>query len=370
MSGEGRAEEVASQPEAAVYLIPFTRFSAINRWFRRAGTCIQGHHGGSTHKDTLAYAVDFRLPEGTLILASRPGVVAACADHFRFGGVDQVLRPRANFVAIQHSDGTYARYFHLRHKGVLVAVGDEVAAGDGVGFSGNSGFSSTPHLHFDVVDVLPEDTAHLELSIQAEDPASSTTAKPYPELIPAIMASFSTPLSDLEPVQAELVLADPPDAHCPLANAGLVRGKAVLVDRGGCSFKTKTQHVLAAGAACILVANNNEGPELFCMGGSKRPIAVPAALISLESSRMIKQAMQNSSGTAVITLRNSEGFVRAQRHREVSLTEDNKLLYSTHTLPVPFNHQGTEFIPREGRNYPPPSRGQGQKRPATCCSIM
>lgn len=66
---------------------------------------------------TLDYAVDFRLPVGTPVVASRAGRVAAITSHFVRGGVDAKFRPRANFVAVQHSDGTYARYFHLRHNG-------------------------------------------------------------------------------------------------------------------------------------------------------------------------------------------------------------------------------------------------------------
>eukprot|EP00616_Rhizochromulina_sp_CCMP1243_P016258 CAMPEP_0118963296 /NCGR_PEP_ID=MMETSP1173-20130426/1261_1 /TAXON_ID=1034831 /ORGANISM="Rhizochromulina marina cf, Strain CCMP1243" /LENGTH=365 /DNA_ID=CAMNT_0006911619 /DNA_START=119 /DNA_END=1219 /DNA_ORIENTATION=+ len=365
MAGE---EDEALQPSRATYIIPFKRFPAADRHLSQAGTCIQGHHGWSTHKDTLAYAVDFRLPEGTPILASRRGVVAACADHFRLGGVDQVLRPRANFVAIQHEDGTYARYFHLKHQGVKVAVGEEVEAGDRIGLSGNTGYSSTPHLHFDVVDILPEDTAFLEFIVHDADGSSPCAAKP--EFIPAIMAAFSVPLTDQEAIHAEVILADPPDARAPLNNADLVHGRAVLVERGGCSFETKTRHALAAGATCILVANHNDGPELFCMGGSKVPVPVPTALISKESGCMIKEAIQSPSCRGEVTLRNSEGYGRARRNLHTEANGDgNRLMYSTQTLSVPFTHEGLQFIPQEGRNYPP-ARGTRSRNARACCAVM
>ena len=41
-------------------------------------------------------------------------------------------------------------YAHLRARGVRVAPGQRVAAGETIGLSGNTGFSSGPHLHFSV----------------------------------------------------------------------------------------------------------------------------------------------------------------------------------------------------------------------------
>ena len=42
------------------------------------------------------------------------------------------------------------------HRGVRVAVGDMIQAGDTIGASGNSGASAGPHLHFDVTKDCPE----------------------------------------------------------------------------------------------------------------------------------------------------------------------------------------------------------------------
>lgn len=67
------------------------------------------------------------------MLAARAGVVAALCDHFRVGGLKASLLPRANFVALRHSDGTYTRYVHLMHGGVLVQLGQ-------VGVSGKLNF--------------------------------------------------------------------------------------------------------------------------------------------------------------------------------------------------------------------------------------
>ena len=56
----------------------------------------------------------------------------------------------ANFILIQHSDGTIGIYGHLKKGGNKVKVGDRVKAGDLIGLSGNTGFTNGPHLHFSV----------------------------------------------------------------------------------------------------------------------------------------------------------------------------------------------------------------------------
>ena len=59
----------------------------------------------------------------------------------RYGG-------RANFIRILHEDGTMALYAHLREEGALVRVGQRVRGGQQIGLSGNTGFTTGPHLHF------------------------------------------------------------------------------------------------------------------------------------------------------------------------------------------------------------------------------
>ena len=53
-------------------------------------------------------------------------------------------------IIIKHSDGGEAMYWHLKKDGVLVNVGDTVKQGQHIGYSGNTGYTAFPHLHFQV----------------------------------------------------------------------------------------------------------------------------------------------------------------------------------------------------------------------------
>jgi len=58
----------------------------------------------------------------------------------------------ANYVKLVHADGTETWYWHLKQDSVLVAPGDHVVCGRPLGLVGSSGYSSMPHVHFEVVD--------------------------------------------------------------------------------------------------------------------------------------------------------------------------------------------------------------------------
>ena len=104
----------------------------------------------TTH-DSL-YAVDIAMPIGTDIFAARSGVVFDVATSNFQGGLDPVRDgPTANVVRIMHDDGTYAIYAHLNTNSIRVRPGDRIRRGQYIADSGNTGFSSGPHLHFAVV---------------------------------------------------------------------------------------------------------------------------------------------------------------------------------------------------------------------------
>lgn len=96
--------------------------------FTYDGVPLKGHNG-----------IDFLTPEGTRLTAVDAGVVEAAVedDPGGFG----------NYVKIRHAWGE-SIYAHLQ--GLGVEAGQQVARGEAIGLSGNSGFSGGPHLHFAV----------------------------------------------------------------------------------------------------------------------------------------------------------------------------------------------------------------------------
>jgi murein DD-endopeptidase MepM/ murein hydrolase activator NlpD len=103
-----------------------------------------------THKGIDEHAIDFILPIGTPVLAARAGTIAAIKQDSDIGGNDESLADKANYVAIDHGDDTFAMYVHLKQCSVPVKIGDKVEQGQKIGEVGNTGYSTQPHLHFSV----------------------------------------------------------------------------------------------------------------------------------------------------------------------------------------------------------------------------
>jgi murein DD-endopeptidase MepM/ murein hydrolase activator NlpD len=110
----------------------------------------QGFHGKYSHTGGDCYSIDFKMPEGSPVHAAREGTVVGTKDDSNIGGSDKKFEWDANYILIQHSDGTLGHYVHLQKSGVKVKVGDRVQAGQLIGLSGNTGHSTGPHLHFAV----------------------------------------------------------------------------------------------------------------------------------------------------------------------------------------------------------------------------
>lgn len=128
---------------AAIYQLPFQDGQTI-----RIGQSYGGHIT-THHNPDSRYAVDFIVPVGTPVLASRAGRVVDIDQEYTLGGNDPALK--ANHVLILHEDGTLGMYSHLAMHRISVSFGQPVAAGDLLGYSGNTGYSSGPHLHFAVL---------------------------------------------------------------------------------------------------------------------------------------------------------------------------------------------------------------------------
>jgi murein DD-endopeptidase MepM/ murein hydrolase activator NlpD len=114
----------------------------------RAYKVTQAFGGSFSHRGSNKYAIDWKMPEGTTIYAARGGLVVKVKDDSDRGGGSLKYDRYNNYVLIRHDDGTLGHYCHLQKDGVKVIPGQVVRTGDTIALSGNTGFSSGPHLHF------------------------------------------------------------------------------------------------------------------------------------------------------------------------------------------------------------------------------
>ncbi len=91
------------------------------------------------HEWRLHAGVDLSAPQGTPIIASRSGVVTTAS--YEAGGAGY-------YVNINHMDGFVTRYMHMTH--FIVSPGQNVSAGQVIGYCGATGAATGPHLHFSV----------------------------------------------------------------------------------------------------------------------------------------------------------------------------------------------------------------------------
>lgn len=130
---------VTKNTDSYIYNLPFEKGTKHK--------VVQGYGGLFSHKNTAA--IDFEMPVGTPVLAAREGVVYAYKDSYDEGGPFSKYKGKANFIMIQHSDGSYGCYWHLKKDGVITKTG-KVKKGQQIGWSGATGFIFRPHLHFSV----------------------------------------------------------------------------------------------------------------------------------------------------------------------------------------------------------------------------
>ena len=125
-----------------VYGLPFSTGSRF--------LLIQAYNSKMSHTNELS--LDFKMNMGSKVCAAREGVVTDTKKDSDVGGLKDEYLNQGNHIIIVHDDGSTAMYWHLQKDGVLVNVGDTIVKGQHIGYSGNTGFTAFPHLHFQVQD--------------------------------------------------------------------------------------------------------------------------------------------------------------------------------------------------------------------------
>jgi murein DD-endopeptidase MepM/ murein hydrolase activator NlpD len=160
----------ARHDDGTWYRLPFEK----GRTYRVS----QGYNGRWTHRGQDRYAVDFAMPEGTTVCAAREGVVVDLRESSKTGGPDKKYKDESNYVSIAHADGTIGEYHHLKYEGVLVQIGERVTAGQPIALSGNTGYSTFPHLHFGVYSAV--DGSHRQSHRVTFAAREGTVTEPLP----------------------------------------------------------------------------------------------------------------------------------------------------------------------------------------------
>lgn len=269
-------------PPGVVLTVPFEN---PRRWWPDLSSRgrVSAGPGQGTHHDALLHAVDFALPSGTPVLAAASGQVVAVEDGFPDNGALERHRCyEANYVAVWHAPQTFSRYYHLQQGSVCVRPGQSVARGQQLASSGHSGYSSGPHLHFDVVPFLPRCMASIH-AVPPDNQPSPPMDLPLPHMAccPAAFSAFLQPGSVGTP-RPFTVVDGPPEA------GSIEPGCVAVVRRGSGTFACIVQACEAAGAAAAVVVNGSEEPApLFSMFGMVHQAAIPAVMVAAGAGRWL-----------------------------------------------------------------------------------
>lgn len=125
--------------DSYVYELPFKKGNNYK--------VVQGYGGLFSHRHIAA--LDFEMPVGTPVHAARGGIIYSYKDDSDEGGIFSKYKNKANYIIIQHDDGSFGCYWHLQKNGILVKKG-KVDKGQQIGISGATGLVLRPHLHFSV----------------------------------------------------------------------------------------------------------------------------------------------------------------------------------------------------------------------------
>jgi murein DD-endopeptidase MepM/ murein hydrolase activator NlpD len=126
VSGKGSAINTATPRGIALGLMPQPGFKPPSR---------------GTHALFMHEGIDLAAPAGTPIYAASAGIVAGAAPNGGYG----------NWIRIDHPRNLATVYGHLSEFAPGISDGVQVSQGELIGFVGNTGRSTGPHLHFEIL---------------------------------------------------------------------------------------------------------------------------------------------------------------------------------------------------------------------------
>jgi len=128
------------------YLVNYVDWSVANILDYECGRkTYDGHQGTDFTLRNFA-----QMDTGVAVLAAANGVVTFIQEGLFDRNKTPVSGGLGNYIAIRHEDDFYTYYGHLKKGSIAVQVGEAVLAGQPIGLVGSSGYSSDPHLHFEV----------------------------------------------------------------------------------------------------------------------------------------------------------------------------------------------------------------------------
>ena len=79
-----------------------------------------------------------------------------------------------NYITIKHSNQEFSQYCHLKQKSSFVKIGDKVKLNQAIALSGNTGFSTEPHLHFQVFKLNNKEVGWESLKVKFKEKITIT----------------------------------------------------------------------------------------------------------------------------------------------------------------------------------------------------
>lgn len=127
--------------------------------------------------------IDWAAPTGTPVVSALPGRIGYVGPGGGYG----------NVVYVDHADGVQTRYAHLDAFAEELALGQDVGAGDLIGYVGTTGVSTGPHLHFELhVDGTPIDPLTWRQTANGSNSASAAVEALVTQIIDVESAGIAT----------------------------------------------------------------------------------------------------------------------------------------------------------------------------------